>query len=140
MASIETEEISTYFDPDADSWVYVVLTERSTDGKEFYYVGTVTATWRGLRHRIQSHFNGSGPTTGPAETEHGPASVSHHREDRMSVDLPDFVATEIVASKSMYRQCGESGDDFYGRVKDMERRVAFDIARVHDTVNVIGGK
>lgn len=127
----------------ADAYVYVITVERSTDSKEFYYVGSVNAGQKGaqaLAERLRTHYNGTSRITGPKKTEYGPIRLSDYRARRTGEEKPTFAATNAVRVESIQQHDGEDNYVRDCRMKALERKVAFEVAIDHDTTHVLGGK
>lgn len=140
---IDIKSIDGYKE-DADGYIYVLKVHRLCDDEIFYYVGKsdiLGGGYRGngeanVKGRIETHKRKGGDFRMPmpsalCEEELIITSDSIHRSN---------VEIETKSITSYYKSEYEPKKHFGARMREQERRKAFELSKKHQTLNIIGGK
>lgn len=129
------------FDPDAESYVYVLELTRKSDSSTWFYVGKREGQLAALQSRIRTHAS---EFTQSRTVEFGPAEilVGNHN---YSVDLQgathqvvDIERLVSISGETLAALEDSTAESCY--VSEVERRTAYEVAIENDTTNVLGGK
>ena len=114
---------------DADRYVYVL--ELDLRGDTGYYVGQTKNPYK----RIKQYITSTPKMRLNKVTEHGLAAS--RRDDYVNTGTE---VTDVKYLISLYKEDGESEQNFIDRVKERERRESFTVAIDEGCVNVFGGR
>lgn len=124
----DLDELIEAVDDGAEGYIYTIKLRRS-DGKMYWYVGSVSSGIRGLKKRIRSHKRLNGECSAPVKIN-GREMLLGKRDDIRKSEY-EFVSVEDVSPVS---------DNNPRYLREIERQRAIDVALENKTRNVLGGK